>query len=248
MRLDIASLVARGPLIAAVAVAWLGGLVSFLSPCVLPLAPAYLSYVTGLVGADLTAGRRRGRVLAGTALFMTGFASVFVSVSVLAVKIGLLWSNPRGVQIVSGLLIIGLGLALLGLLPGAGRRWGARRLPTAGLVGAPLFGAIFALSWTPCVGPTLAAVLALAAAGGSTPRAILLATAYCAGLWLPFAALGLGLGRLLGAIGWIRRHGALVTRTGGVMLVIVGLAMATGAWDGLTRSLLTVLGAGAEPA
>jgi cytochrome c-type biogenesis protein len=141
-------------------------------------------------------------------------------------------------------LIIGFGLTALGLVPGFQRQWGMRPLPAAGLAGAPVFGAVFALSWTPCVGPTLASVLTLAAAEGSTLRAGILAVAYCVGLGLPFMAVGLGLGRLLGAITWVRRHGVWVTRLGGAMLVLVGLALASGVWAGFTRWLVATTGVG----
>jgi cytochrome c-type biogenesis protein len=180
-----AAIAQSGPLVLAIGVAALAGLASFLSPCVLPLVPGYLSYVTGLAGADLADGRRRGRVLAGVALFITGFSVVFITGAVLAAQIALaLYRHGRLVQVVVGGAIVLLGLAFLGLVPGLQREWRIHRLPAAGLYAAPVFGAVFALSWVPCVGPTLGAVLGLAAVGGSPPRAVTLAVAYCLGLGL----------------------------------------------------------------
>jgi cytochrome c-type biogenesis protein len=229
---SFAGIAESGPLLAAVAVAALAGLVSFLSPCVLPLVPGYLSYVTGLAGADLDAGGRRGRILAGVSLFIAGFSVIFVLSAVLASRLGAaLLRHQRGLEIGVGLLIIVLGLAFAGLVPGLQREWRIRRLPAAGLLGAPVFGAVFALSWLPCVGPTLGAVLTLATVEGSAPRAVALAVAYCLGLGLPFLAFGLGFQRLLGVFRWVRRNSQWVTRFGGALLVLTGLALVTGAWQ-----------------
>jgi cytochrome c-type biogenesis protein len=225
------SIASSGPLLIAVAVAALAGLASFLSPCVLPLVPGYLSYMTGLAGADLDAGQRRGRVLAGTLLFIAGFAAVFVAVNILVASAALtLVANRRVLEIVGGALLIVLGLAFMGLVPGLQREWRVHKLPSAGLIGAPVFGAVFALSWIPCVGPTLGAVLALGTTTGSLGRAITLAIAYCLGLGIPFLIVGLGFRRILGVVKAIRRNSRWVTRIGGGMLVIVGILLVTGAW------------------
>jgi cytochrome c-type biogenesis protein len=225
------SIASSGPLLIAVAVAALAGLASFLSPCVLPLVPGYLSYMTGLAGADLDAGQRRGRVLAGTLLFIAGFAAVFVAVNILVAGAALtLVANRRVLEIVGGALLIVLGLAFMGLVPGLQREWRVHTLPSAGLIGAPVFGAVFALSWIPCVGPTLGAVLALGTTTGSLSRAITLAIAYCLGLGIPFLVFGLGFRRILGVVKAIRRNSRWVTRIGGGMLVVVGILLVTGAW------------------
>ena len=237
-----------GPLVLAVGVATLAGLASFLSPCVLPLVPGYLSYVTGLAGADLDAGRRRGRILAGTLLFTAGFATVFVLTSIAFAAAGrALLAHARPVEIAVGVLIIVLGAAFAGWVPGLQREWRIHSLPAAGLVGAPVFGAVFALSWVPCVGPTLGAVLGLAAVGGSTGRAVTLALAYCLGLGLPFVAFGLGFRRLIGVVAAVRRNSQWVTRIGGALLIAVGVALVTGAWTEFVTWLRTTVGVGEVP-
>lgn len=236
--------VSGGPLIVAVGIAALAGLVSFLSPCVLPLVPGYLSYVTGLVGADLDSPRK-GRVLAGVGLFIAGFAAVYITVSVIAAEAGrMLVEYNRQVQMVVGLLIIVLGLAFLGLIPGLQNEVRIRRLPEAGLLGAPVFGAVFALSWAPCLSPTLAAVVGMAGVGGNTGRAVVLAIAYCLGIGLPFLIFGLGLRRLAGVTKAIRRNSRWVTRIGGAMLIIVGLALVTGVWGDFLIWLRVTVGVG----
>jgi cytochrome c-type biogenesis protein len=228
----------------ALAVAALAGLVSFLSPCILPLVPGYLSYVTGLVGADLDSPQR-GRVVAGVSLFTAGFSAVFITVSVLAAQAGrLLIQYDRVVQVVVGLLIIGLGVAFLGLIPGLQNEWRLHKLPKAGLLGAPVFGAVFALSWVPCLSPTLTAVLGLAGAGGETGRAVVLAIGYCLGIGLPFLVFGLGMRRLAGVVKVIRRNSRLVTRMGGALLILVGLALVTGAWSEFVIWLKVTVGPG----
>jgi cytochrome c-type biogenesis protein len=241
----------NGPLLLAVLVAATAGLVSFLSPCILPLVPGYLSYVTGLAGADLDAalnrptGRARGRLALGVLGFIAGFTAVFTLMGIFTSSVAVaLYDHERVIQLVAGLLIVVLGLAFAGLVPGLQREWRVHRLPTAGLASAPVLGAVFAISWVPCTGPTLGAVLMLASTEGSTGRAATLTVAYCLGLGLPFLAFGLGFRRLLGLRQAIRRHNAWVTRVGGAMLVLVGLALATGVWDHLMTWLKVTVGAG----
>jgi cytochrome c-type biogenesis protein len=245
---DAGTLAASGPLLAAVAVAVLAGLASFLSPCILPLVPGYLSYVTGLAGADLDSGHRRGRVVAGISLFIAGFTAVFIGLIVLATRAAMsLMLHRRLVEIIAGAVVIVLGLAFIGLVPGLERQWRIQRLPAAGLIGAPVFGMVFALSWAPCTGPTLGAVIALGSTSGSQARAVTLAIAYSLGIGLPFVAVGLGFQRLIGVVKFVRRNSRWVTRVGGALLVLVGLALVTGVWSNLMIALQANIGPGSVP-
>ncbi|MGW3784800.1 cytochrome c biogenesis CcdA family protein [Micromonospora chokoriensis] len=257
-----------GPLLLAIGAAALAGLVSFLSPCVLPLVPGYLSYVTGLAGADLE-GRRapadpapggdggvavrertatvavKGRVLAGTLLFIAGFTVVFVATAILFAGIGrVFFEYERQLEIVVGVLIIVLGFGYLGMIPALQREFRISRLPSAGLLGAPVFGAVFALSWVPCTGPTLGAVMGMAATSGQSDRAVVLAVAYCLGLGIPFVVFGLGFERLLGVFRAVRRNSRWVTRVGGALLILIGLALVTGGWQSFVIWLQTTVGVG----
>ena len=245
----VGTTVLTGSLLLAVPLAIAAGLLSFLSPCVLPLVPGYLSYVTGMSAADVrkrtAAGggtvtlariddelaERRWTMVAGSALFIAGFTLVFVSVGGFIGWLGDLlidYTGPitRGL----GVLTVVLGLAFMGVLPGFTREFRFRRLPRAGLLGAPLLGVLFGLGWTPCIGPTLAAVQTLAFVEGGAGRGMLLSLAYCAGLGLPFIVASLLYRRALTAFGRLRRRTRTVTVIGGAMLVLVGLAMVTGLW------------------
>lgn len=245
-------IVSDGPLLLAIGAALIAGLVSFLSPCVLPLMPGYLSYVTGLSGADLDSQEEddegalktrvgtKQRVLAGTVLFVLGFAVVFVLLATLVANIGLtLLAHKRILDIVLGVLVIVLGLAFMGVIPGMQREFRIHKLPNAGLAGAPVLGALFGLSWMPCTGPTLGAVLGLATTSGQVDRAVVLALAYSLGLGVPFVLFGLFFRRLLGVFQAVRRNSRWVTRIGGVLLIVVGIALVTGGWNNFLIWLLT---------
>jgi cytochrome c-type biogenesis protein len=228
------STVTSGSLVLAFPVAAAAGLVSFLSPCVLPLVPGYLSYVTGMSGVDLAA-QRRGRLLLGVALFVLGFTVVFVSAGLAFGGFGALVQRHTTVLTrVLGAITIVLGLAFMGFVPGLQRTVKSSRLPAAGLAGAPLLGMLFGLGWTPCIGPTLAAVQAMAYDQASATRGALLSFAYCLGLGLPFLLTALAYRRALGAFGFVKRHYQAVMRIGGGMLVAIGLLLVTGAWTDLT--------------
>jgi cytochrome c-type biogenesis protein len=226
-----------GSLALALPVAAIAGLVSFLSPCVLPLVPGYLSYVTGVAGADL-ADARRGRVLAGSAGFVLGFSAVFVSFGALFGTLGASLEQHAGtIAKVLGAVTILLGLGFMGVVPAFQRDLRVHRWPALGLLGAPLLGVLFGLGWTPCIGPTLASVLALASDSASAGRGALLTFAYCLGLGVPFVLAGLAYRRALGTFGWVKRHYLWVMRLGGGMLVLIGVLLVTGVWDDLSGSL-----------
>jgi cytochrome c-type biogenesis protein len=222
-----------GSLLLALPVAVLAGLVSFASPCVLPLVPGYLGYVTGLTGVDLEL-QRRGRMLAGVALFVAGFSAVFVTAGWLAGAAGsALIEYQEVLSRVLGAVTIVLGLVFAGLVP---QLQGERRpdvRPAAGLVGAPLLGAVFGLGWTPCIGPTLAAILSLAGDFADPVRGAVLAAAYCLGLGVPFLIAALAYRRAMSAFGVLRRHRVAVTRMGGLLLVGIGVLLVTGLWTDL---------------
>ena len=229
-----------GSLLLAVPLAGLAGLVSFLSPCVLPLVPGYLSYVTGLAGEDL-AERRRGRLVAGALLFVLGFTAVFVTAGVLVGSAGaFLIEHERLLQRVFGVLTILLGLAFMGLmssLPWFQRDFRVHHKPAIGLAGAPMLGVVFGLGWTPCIGPALGAVLTLGVTGGSAARGGLLAVAYCLGLGLPFIVTAIAFRRAMGAFGWVKQHYVWVMRLGGGLLVTIGVLLVTGLWNELTVAM-----------
>jgi cytochrome c-type biogenesis protein len=220
-----------GSLLLAIPVALIAGLVSFFSPCVIPLLPGYLSYATGLSGADL-ADARRGRMLAGAVLFVLGFSAVYVVVGFTAGSFGTWLVRSRTqLEIVLGVVMILLGLAFSGLVPFVQRDLRVHTVPAVGLGAAPLLGFLFGLGWTPCIGPTLAAIITLGINEGTAGRGALLAAVYCLGLGVPFIVAALAYRRALGAFQVIRRHQQWVTRIGGAMLVLVGLALVTGFWD-----------------
>ncbi|TKJ16516.1 cytochrome c biogenesis protein CcdA [Blastococcus sp. CCUG 61487] len=254
-----ADLVVDGPLLVAGAVAALVGLISFASPCVLPLVPGYLSYVTGLVGsgarpvapapsgagagATAVAVRAddrapRGRMVLGALLFVLGFSAVFITFATAFGGLGrLVLQHARTVDVVFGLITVVVGLAFLGWLPLLQRTKKLSIRPTAGLAGAPLLGVVFGVGWTPCLGPTLGAVYSLAINEGSAGRGALLGVAYCLGLGVPFVLVALGARWAVGATDFLRRHAAAVTRIGGAVLVLIGLLLLTGAWSEMMRWL-----------
>jgi cytochrome c-type biogenesis protein len=220
-----------GSLVLAIPVALVAGLVSFFSPCVIPLLPGYLSYATGLSGADLEQARR-GRMLAGAVLFVLGFSVVYVLLGWVSGSVGdwlVEWRSQ--LEIVLGILTILLGLSFAGLVPFLQRDWRLHRVPAVGLAAAPALGFLFGVGWTPCIGPTLAAITNLSLNEATAGRGALLSGVYCVGLGLPFIVAALAYRRALGAFGMVRRHQQWVTRIGGAMLVLVGLALLTGFWD-----------------
>jgi cytochrome c-type biogenesis protein len=249
---SFAHTVTDGSLLLALPIAFLAGLVSFLSPCVLPLVPGYLSYVTGLSAADVVerarpegpgamsatptlASGHRGRVLAGSLLFVCGFSAVFVSAGLAFGQLGAeVQQHALGISRILGVVVIVLGVAFLGWIPGMQREFRIHRLPATGIAGAFPLGFAFGLGWTPCIGPTLGAVQTLAFTGGTASQGALLSFVYCLGLGLPFVVAALAFRRALGAFAVLRRHSQLITRAGGVMLIAVGILLVTGEWNQIT--------------
>ncbi len=241
-----ASTAGSGSLALAIPVALVAGLVSFFSPCVIPLLPGYLSYATGLGGADLEQARR-GRMLAGSLLFVLGFSVVFVALGSLSGALGAwLITWQRQITVVLGLLTIVLGLAFAGLVPWLQRDWRLHRVPAVGLAAAPLLGLLFGLGWTPCIGPTLGVITTLSINEATAARGALLSGVYAFGLGLPFVVAALAYRRALGAFAWIRRHQQWVTRAGGLMLVVVGVLLVSGLWDELVTWIQLQLVSGYE--
>ncbi|WP_406285717.1 cytochrome c biogenesis CcdA family protein [Embleya sp. NBC_00896] len=228
-----------GSLLAALPIALLAGLISFFSPCVLPLVPGYLSYVTGVSGADLK-DARRGRLFLGTLLFVLGFTLVFVSTGAAFGAFGRSMVAHQGtITRIFGAVTIVLGLSFMGVIPGLQREFRLHKRPTIGLVGAPLLGMVFGLGWTPCIGPTLSAVLSLSANEASANRGALLTAVYCLGLGVPFLLTALAFRKALGAFAWVKKHYVWVMRLGGGMLVALGTLMLTGVWDQMMREMQT---------
>jgi cytochrome c-type biogenesis protein len=234
-------LATSGPILLATAVAVLAGAISFASPCVVPLVPGYLAYLAGLVGAEAPAvadgeGRKTGRwrVAGAALLFVLGFTVVFSLTSFVVLGLtDLFWFQEDLLQRIGGVITIAMGLVFIGLVPALQRDVRVRRAPSAGLIGAPLLGGVFALGWTPCLGPTLTGVLALTRStevGSVTARGGVLVLAYCLGLGLPFILMALGARWAVRMTGWLRTHVRQVQVFGGVLLIAVGMALVTGLW------------------
>lgn len=256
----VSDVVISGPTLLAAPLAVAAGVVSFLSPCSLPLVPGYLSYVSGLAGSEVTreraggAGgavavapeRTRTRVMVGASLFVLGFSAVFTAYGAAAGALGgLLFDSSRLLTVVLGGLTVLLGLVFAGVLsvPGLSRTVRLDVRPNAGLAGAPLLGALFAIGWTPCIGPTLAAVLALSADSATAGRGALLAFLYSLGLGLPFLAVAASLHRAMQRLASVRRHSVALMRVGGLLLVAIGVLQISGVWGAWLNAMRAWVGA-----
>lgn len=267
--MNIGDIVTDGQLVVALVIALAAGLVSFASPCVLPLVPGYLAYIGGLAGVETATGtttgtvsgtattasttdsspvqsqRRnpaRNRVVLGVTLFVIGFTAVFVAFMVFASTVGIWLLQYQDIIIrVMGLVVIVMGLVFVGLFRPLQRTRKFPLSPKVGLVGAPLLGAGFAVGWTPCLGPTLIAITSLSLQTGSLGRGALLGIAYSLGLGIPFILVALGLSWVTASTAFLRRNVRTINVIGGAVLVAIGVLMVTGIWTTLMLSLQAVM-------
>jgi cytochrome c-type biogenesis protein len=232
--------VLSGPLLLALPVALIAGLVSFASPCVLPLVPGYLGFLGGMTGSDLaeTKGAERGRLLAGVLLFVAGFTVVFVGLGYAFVSVGVrVMPYVDEIMRILGVVVVLMGLSFAGWLPFFQRERRLHLAPRATLAGAGLLGVTFGLGWVPCIGPTLAAISILALETGSADRGAVLALVYSLGLGVPFLVIALAFRRSARSVSFLKRHRVAIMRIGGIMLVVLGLALVSGVWQHLSQQL-----------
>ncbi|MEO5679191.1 MAG: cytochrome c biogenesis protein CcdA [Acidimicrobiales bacterium] len=228
-------------------IAFLAGALSFLSPCVLPLVPSYLSLMSGVGASELAVATKvdQRRLLRSTLLFVAGYSAVFTALGALASTVGgFLFDHKLGLQKVSGVLIVVMGLAIAGLVRPAvfDRERRFHVSPSAlGSYAPPVMGAAFAFGWSPCIGPVLGAILGLAAQSASLGRGVLLLLAYSAGLGVPFVASGVAFGRLTGAFSWVKRHFGVINLVSGLLLAGFGLLLLTGSVTDVVRWLQDVM-------
>ena len=226
--------VTQGSLFIAILISFSAGLISFLSPCVLPLVPGYLSFITGF-GLNANKSIRKSKALIATLLFIAGFTFVFVCIGMFFGGIGG-WFISYGkiIERIMGLFVIALGISYLGFWNLFKREYRFHTPVKQGLIGAPLLGALFAIGWTPCIGPTLAAVQTLAFNQATVSRGAILSAFYGFGLGLPFLFITFALEKALVSVSWLRKRQALFIKMGGLLLIIIGILLATGLWSEVT--------------
>lgn len=247
----VGELVLSGSLVIALPIALLAGIISFASPCILPLVPGYLGFVGGFAGGGgegATLSQNRRRLLLGVALFVLGFSLVFVTFGLVFGVAGLLLKQWMDIITrVAGVIVILMGLVFIGQFTFLQRTARPGWRVATGLAGAPFLGLVFGLGWAPCIGPTLTAVLALSLDGGSPARGALLGAVYCLGLGIPFLLVALGFGWVSGSVTWLKRNIRVVNVVGGAVLVLVGLLMVTGLWQAMVSAFGAVIGAFVTP-
>jgi cytochrome c-type biogenesis protein len=241
----VTGLVAGGALWVAIPIAILAGLVSFLSPCVLPLVPGYLGFIGGAVAPRRGAAARTGRsrLILGVLLFIAGFTVVFMAVNIFGGTVGLFFVQQKDlIMRVMGVVVILLGLVFIGLFGFAQRIARPQVRSSLGLLGAPLLGLALGVGWAPCIGPTLAVILSMSVDTGSAWRGAVLGLAYSLGLGIPFLLIALGFGWATRSVTFLRRHIRAVNLIGGALLVVLGVLMVTGVWGAITSQLVGVVG------
>lgn len=239
----VGSIVYSGQLLAAIPIALLAGLISFASPCVLPLVPGYLAYVGGMTASSQQRdGRSTRRLVLGVVLFIVGFSVVFVGFGIAFGALGFAlkpWLDV--ITRIMGVVIIVMGLVFMGLFSRFQRTAKMQFTPATGLIGAPLLGLVFGLGWTPCIGPTLTAIFSLSLDSASPSRGALLGAVYCVGLGIPFVLVALGFSWATRSITFLKRHIRTINVIGGVLLVVMGTLMVTGLWTVLMYQLQEVI-------
>jgi cytochrome c-type biogenesis protein len=219
-----------GQLLLAIPVALLAGLLSFLSPCILPLVPGYLGYVGGLTGPN--GQRDRSRLLLGVGLFILGFMVIFVATTAIAGAVGTWLVRYDGVIIrISGVVVIALGLVFIGQFSFLQRTVKPRWIPATGIAGAPLLGIVFGLGWTPCLGPTLVTITAMSLNSASATQGAILGVFYSLGLGIPFVLVAIGFGWVATSVSWVKKRLRVINVFGGSLLVLIGVLMVTGLWS-----------------
>lgn len=238
---DVGQTVLSGSMLLAIPIAIAAGFLSFASPCVLPLVPGYLSYISGLSHSEIQNSDgltpQKSRLVAGSLGFIAGFSFLFISAGAAFGQIGNWFKvNQSVLNIVLGLVVIIMGASFLGWIPAAQQDFRLRMRIQDGIWTAPLLGLVFGLGWAPCIGPTLAAVLTLSFEEGPV-RGAILALFYCIGLGAPFLLVAIAYRRSLVATKFLRMHSRAVTKIGGAFLVLIGFAIMTGLWQKLTIML-----------
>ncbi len=229
MSTNLANFLLSGNLILALPIALLAGLISFASPCVIPLVPGYLTYAAGF-------SKNRGKLLMGSLLFVLGFTALFIAYGALFGTLGnTISANQRTISTVLGIFTIFMGLIFMGRIKMM-RSFKFNKVANSGLIGAPILGFLFGLGWTPCIGPALAAVQTLAIDSASATRGAVLSAAYCIGLGTPFILSGLYLDKSESMRKFLAVNGDRISKIGGIFLIVIGILQITGSWDYLMNS------------